>query len=389
MCAVNLGANVHEVNHLLGKELVEADLYRALVEHVNDHAVYMLDPEGVVVTWNEGAERIKGYKAAEIIGRKFDCFFTPEDRERGKPQEVLKAALRDGEYKAEEIRVREDGSRFWAHVVLQPLKDRDGNLIGFASSTGDVTEYRQVREELERARAAFGRSQKLEAIGEFAGRLAHDFGNLLMAVRLNLDCLRGQLSSASEAVLQAAIAEVERGSEAVRSILIFARHGSLETRVTDLKFEIEQMAGLLRQAIGQHSTLEIAIPRKLWPVKVNANQLELALLNLAINARDAMPEGGHYRIAAANVSLKGSPEGLAGDFVALSVVDSGSGMSSDVAAKAIEPFFTTKEEGKGSGLGLSQVYGFAKDCGGAMTLESAAGKGTTITIYVPRYVGKD
>lgn len=231
-------------------------------------------------------------------------------------------------------------------------------------------------------------AEKLETLGQVAGGFAHDFGNVLMAVHLNLESLRGQMrSETDEALLSSAIEEVERGSEAVRSLLIFARHGSLETQTIDAKSRIAQVAGLLQQAIGAHSVLETSIDPGLWPITVNANQLELALLNLAVNARDAMADGGTLRIAAANAQLAGFPQELSGDFVVISATDTGCGMSPEILAKAIEPFFTTKEEGKGTGLGLSQVYGFAKHSGGATTIESAVGRGTTVTIYIPRSVG--
>jgi len=229
-------------------------------------------------------------------------------------------------------------------------------------------------------------AEKLETLGQVAGGFAHDFGNVLMAVHLNLESLRGQMSrSSDEATLNSAIHEVERGSEAVRSLLIFARHGSLETQVIDPRSAIQLVTGLLQQAIGAHSVLETSIDPGLWPIKVNANQLELALLNLAVNARDAMPDGGTFRITAGNVHLDGIPEGLSGEFVVISASDTGCGMSPEILAKAIEPFFTTKEEGKGTGLGLSQVYGFAKHCGGTTTLESTVGHGTTVKIYIPRF----
>jgi two-component system, NtrC family, sensor kinase len=144
------------------------------------------------------------------------------------------------------------------------------------------------------------------------------------------------------------------------------------------------MSGLLRQAIGAHSTLDLSVEEHLWPIEVNANQLELALLNLAVNARDAMPEGGELRIAARNVILAGEPDGLSGEFIELSIADSGIGMPPEIAAKVFEPFFTTKVEGKGTGLGLSQVYGFAKNSRGTATMTSAPGHGATVTIYLPK-----
>lgn len=232
-------------------------------------------------------------------------------------------------------------------------------------------------------------AEKLEAIGRVTSGFAHDLGNVLMAVQMNLDLLRSDTSSEREEALHNAIAEVERGSQAIRSLMSFARRGSLDTEIVNTKPEIEQVARLLEQAIGSHSAMDLSIEEGLWPIKVNANQLELALFNLAINARDAMPDGGTLRVAARNVSLSGSPDRLIGDFVEISVSDTGCGMSPEIAAKAIEPFFTTKEAGNGTGLGVSQVYGFAKNCGGTMTLTSAVGRGTTVTIYIPKHSASD
>ena len=149
------------------------------------------------------------------------------------------------------------------------------------------------------------------------------------------------------------------------------------------------MKGVLQQAIGSHSKLELSIEDTLWSIEINANQLELALLNLAINARDAMPDGGKLRVVARNVALAGSPDGLTGDFVEIAASDTGTGMPSEITAKVFEPFFTTKDESKGTGLGLSQVYGFAKNCGGTATVTSALGHGTTVSIYIPRFAASN
>ena len=227
------------------------------------------------------------------------------------------------------------------------------------------------------------KAEKLEAIGQVASGFAHDFGNLLMAVQVNLDFVLGRVTGEAEESLRLAHAEVERGTEAIRSLMIFARQGSLETEIMDAKVRIDQMRPLLQQAIGAHSTLDMSIEDGLWPIEINVNQLELALLNLAVNARDAMPDGGKLRIAACNVALAGAPDGLTGDFVEISVTDTGTGMPPETASKVFEPFYTTKDEGKGTGLGLSQVYGFAKNCGGTATVTSAVGHGTTVAIYIP------
>jgi two-component system NtrC family sensor kinase len=226
-------------------------------------------------------------------------------------------------------------------------------------------------------------AEKLDAIGKVAGGFAHDFGNLLMAIQLNLDILGDRVASDAKEALDAIRAEVERGNEAIRSLMIFARRGSVETDIVDAKAPIEQMGRLLQSVIGTHATLELWCEDGLWPIEINPSQLELALLNLAVNARDAMRDGGKIRIAARNVSLTGAPSDLTGDFVEISVSDTGTGMPAEIASLAFDPFFTTKEVGQGTGLGLSQVYGFAKQAGGTATITSAVGQGTKVVIYIP------
>jgi two-component system NtrC family sensor kinase len=255
-----------------------------------------------------------------------------------------------------------------------------------------VRQWREAIDELSReadrrhlTERQLAQAEKLEALGKVAGGFAHDFGNILSAIRLNLDCLRGRLvSDEDEKTLEDSISETELGAQAVRSLLTFARHESLERDTIDLPALLRQTETLLRQAIGSISDLQLDVESGTWLVTTNTNQLELALLNLAVNARDAMPDGGRIRVATRNVVLNGTPEGLVGEFVAVSLSDTGAGMHPDIAKRAIEPFFTTKAEGSGTGLGLSQVYGFAKDCGGTLVIESAIGRGTTVTIYLPR-----
>jgi two-component system NtrC family sensor kinase len=260
-----------------------------------------------------------------------------------------------------------------------------------------VHQWREAIDELSReadrrhlTERQLAQAEKLEALGKVAGGFAHDFGNILSAIRLNLECLRGRLiSEEDEKALEDSISEAELGTQAVRSLLTFARHESFERDTIDLSVILQQIEALLRQAVGAISELHLDIEPGTWVVTANTNQLELAMLNLAVNARDAMPDGGKIRVATRNVVLNENPQGLVGEFVAMSLSDTGSGMPPDVVTRAIEPFFTTKAEGSGTGLGLSQVYGFAKDCGGTIVIESTIGRGTTVTIYLPRHVTTD
>lgn len=356
----------------------------------------MLDPKGVVTTWNAGAARITGYTAEEIIGRNFDCFYTLEDRERGKARQALEIAQREGKYEAEELRVRKDGSRFWAHVVLEPLRDEDGRLVGFANITRDVTQRVQAREELERTRAVPALSQKMEAIAHIAGGVAHDLNNVLTTVIGNLDLFlrRVQIEeAAARELLATAMRGAESGASLVAKLLACARMQVLEPRVTDLNRLVANSSPLLRSALGETAKLELVLAAGLWRTLIDPHLMESSLLNLVINSRDAMPSGGLVTIETANVSLDDdyarAHDTTPGQYVMLAVSDTGEGMSDDIRARAFEPFFTTKPTGRGSGLGLSQVYGFVKQSGGHINLYSEPGRGTSIKVYLPRLVADE
>lgn len=246
----------------------------------------------------------------------------------------------------------------------------------------------QVIAEGERRRAAeqqLHQAEKLEAIGQLTGQFAHDFGNVLSAIVLNLQPLRDSDGNPRIASgLRAAILAAKEGQKAVRSILGFVRPEPRHREIVAIGRALAEFEVLLRQALGSQSRLVFSIPPNTWPVRADPIQLELALLNLAVNARDAMPEGGTLRIAASNLHAEGEPKGLAGDFVAVSVSDTGTGIAPELLEKVFDPFFTTKSGENGTGLGLSQVNSFAADCGGATTIESAPGRGTTVTMYLPR-----
>ncbi|CAN5196202.1 hypothetical protein BH11PSE2_BH11PSE2_09440 [soil metagenome] len=249
-------------------------------------------------------------------------------------------------------------------------------------------ELRVQIEEREKAEEALRQSQKMEAIGQITGGVAHDFNNILMVASSGLDLLertddRVRRSRLTDGIRQA----VKRGADLTRQLLAFARRSALKPEVIDLGVQMEGMRVLLDRSLREDVTIEIHSAPDLWPVEVDAGQLELAVLNIAVNARDAMPQGGVITIAARNQPSL-AEHGLEGDFVRLSVTDQGEGMGPETLARAIEPFFTTKEVGKGTGLGLSQVYGFARSSGGDVTLESPPGHGATVSLYLPRSLCK-
>jgi PAS domain S-box-containing protein len=366
--------------------LLEAERsFRILVQGVTDYAIYMLDPDGRVTSWNAGAERIKGYAPREVIGKYFSRFHAPEDRDAGVPERALETARETGRYEAEGWRVRKDGSRFWASVVLDAIRDEDGQLIGFAKITRDMTEKRETQLKLEESREQLFRSQKMEALGQLTGGLAHDFNNLLTAILGAADLALRSIGDPEKLkrMIDGVRNSAQRGAGLTKQLLAFARAQPLEIRQIDLKSFFGDVTTLIRPSLRSNIELVTEISDQLWPVDADAGALELAILNLAFNARDAMSEGGTLRISAHNVVLSGEPDGLRGEHVALKISDSGVGMSAEVMERVFEPFFTTKSYGQGTGLGLSQVFGLTKQIGGGITVDSIPGKGSTFALYLP------
>jgi PAS domain S-box-containing protein len=361
--------------------------FRLLVEGVTDYAIYMLDPTGHIVNWNPGAQRTKGYARDEVLGQHFSLFYTSEDQSIGLPKKALAAAEQTGKYETEGWRVRRDGSRFWASAVINAIKDEDGELVGFAKITRDLTEKRAADERTRQA-------QKMEAIGHLTGGVAHDFNNLLTIIIGNLETLKRNLGGSSDADRLGRSAEnamrgARRAESLTQRLLAFSRQQPLDPKAIDLGRLITGMSDLLRRTLSERVTIETVLGGGLWPAHADPNQLELAILNLAVNARDAMPNGGKLTIETANVHLDetyaaGQAEVLPGQYVMLAITDNGCGMSADVKAKAFDPFFTTKDVGAGTGLGLSQVYGFVKQSRGHVKIYSEVGEGTTIKLYLPR-----
>jgi hypothetical protein len=360
--------------------------FRLLVQGVTDYAIYMLDPHGVVTNWNIGAERIKGYLPDEIIGQHYSLFFTEEDRQFGAPQRGLDTALREGRFASQGWRVRKDGSRFFASVVIDPIRSDTGTLIGFAKVTRDITESMEAQRDLESAREALFQSQKMESLGRLTGGIAHDFNNLLMAVVGALDLVRKRTPDDPRIIplLDNAIQGAQRGITLSQRMLAFARRQELHTELVDVPAMVRGMADLLRQSLGPRIDIDTRFPLTLKPVLADANQLELALLNLAVNARDAMPNGGSVTISAREHRVVAKDGALdPGFYVCLALTDEGEGMDQATLDQAMEPFFTTKGVGKGTGLGLSMVHGLAAQSGGRLVIRSEQGRGTTAELWLP------
>jgi PAS domain S-box-containing protein len=363
------------------KALYESEQrFRLLVEGIQDYAIYMLDTEGRVTNWNAGAQAIKGYAADEIIGEHFSRFYTEEDREAGAPENALATALGKGKFETEAWRVRKDGSRFFASVVIDPIFDETGQHVGFAKITRDITARRQAEEELEEARTSLFQAQKLQALGELTGGIAHDFNNLMTVIRGSVDLLRrGDLPQAKRDRYLAAIADTaDRAATLTNHLLAFGRRQALKPEVLDLNLRIDAFAEVLSRMLGSQLEIAVDLAPSLWPVEVDPTQLETALLNAAINARDAMPGGGRITLSTSNVTHDGR------EMVSIAVSDTGIGIPADVLSRVFEPFFTTKPIGKGTGLGLSQIHGFAAQTGGAAEITSRVGVGTSLRLFLPR-----
>ncbi|OOG41630.1 hypothetical protein B0E51_06705 [Rhodanobacter sp. C05] len=495
------------------------DLHRSernfalLVGSIVDYAIYMLDPEGNITNWNRGAERIKGYQAKEIVGKNFSCFYTAEDRAQNLPARALATALREGRYEAEGWRVRKDGSRFWASVVIDPIFD-EGSLIGFAKITRDATERRQneialieserqsrgiidtapdgfvqldetgcILEWNPRARMMFGwsreeavgcrlidlvappedrvrfaeylppslnvalspgdgkqvgavsregqklivelsisvlvmndgqrfnvfmrdltekvlieaqlrQAQKMEAVGQLTGGLAHDFNNLLQGIIGSLDLIQLRINAGRSAdigrFVAGALASANRAAALTHRLLAFSRQQPLDPKPINVNPLIASMEDLLRRTMGEQIQLEFDLATDLWSTLCDSNQLESALLNLSINARDAMPAGGRLIVCSHNENIDLTRAAklrdlVCGQYICIDVTDTGTGMPQEVIERAFDPFFTTKPAGQGTGLGLSMVYGFARQSNGHCEIRSKPGLGSMIRLYLPRH----
>jgi PAS domain S-box-containing protein len=366
--------------------LTEDGRYRLLVEAVTDYAIYMLDSNGIVTSWNPGAQRVKGYEEAEILGEHFSRFYTEEDRQNGEPQRALETAIRDGRFEKEGWRVRKSGERFWANVVIDAIHDDAGQLIGFAKITRDITEKRDAQIALEMAHASLFQLQKMEAVGQLTGGIAHDFNNLLTAILGSLEIARKRVDedASMTRLLDNAIGAAQRGAALTQRMLAFARRQELHLEAVDIPALVRGMTELLERSLGPSVMIETRFPLNLPWVSADSNQLEMALLNLAVNARDAMSEGGTIIVAARPETVAAGHSKLGpGTYVRLSVIDNGEGMDEVTLSRVMEPFFTTKEIGKGTGLGLPMVLGVAEQSGGQFCLKSQIGRGTTAELWLP------
>lgn len=368
--------DITERNAALSKVEASEKLFQTLVHGVTDYALYMLSPTGVVENWNIGGQRIKGYLPHEIIGQHFSRFYTPEDRANDKPARALQIAVDTGHYEEDGWRVRKDGSYFWASVVIDPILANDGSLIGFAKITRDITERKNAQDEIARVQKQLAEAQKLDALGHLTGGVAHDFNNLLMIITGNLHFLRKEVESEKGLrAFHSIQTATQRAGKLTKQLLTFARRQSVRPEAIDLAKSLMGLGDVLNSALGANVALRFDISDDVGDIFADPSEFETALLNLVINARDAMPAGGDLIISAKN-----GKDGR----VEIEVSDTGLGIPDDIAEKVFDPFFTTKSVGKGTGLGLSQVHGFAHQAGGDVILRSVLNRGTTFVIRLPR-----
>ncbi|MBP2230869.1 PAS domain S-box-containing protein [Azospirillum agricola] len=376
------------LNAELEARVAERTRERDRIWAVSQDLLCIADLDGVLLSVNPAWSRTLGWSDSEIVGRTATWMEHPDDHERSRRTVAGLAAGTPTLNYENRLRCRDGTYRWlsWAAVL-----DNDF-VYGVAR---DITAGKERDAELERAREQLRQSQKMEAIGQLTGGIAHDFNNLLQAMSgcLQLIGRRAGERPGVAPLIDAGRQAVDRGARLVQQLMAFARKQSLHPEPFDLRDRLLGMTGLLERALRADIQSSMDLAAGLWAVEADPTQFELAVLNLAVNARDAMPGGGHLVIAACNVTLGGAatggpgPDGLAGDFLRIRVTDTGTGMAPEVAAHAFEPFFTTKPVGKGTGLGLSQVYGFARQSGGTVMVDSAPGQGTTVTLLLPRATG--
>ncbi|MEE7476816.1 hybrid sensor histidine kinase/response regulator [Methylobacterium hispanicum] len=343
-------------------------------------------PDNPIIFANRAFLAMTGYAPEELVGR--NCrFLQGPETDRETIAEVRQAIAERREFATEILNYRKNGSTFWNALFVSPVYNAAGELVYYFGSQLDVSRRRDAED-------ALGQAQKMEALGQLTGGIAHDFNNLLQVIVGYVDILAsgladpgadtGRLTRATENIRQAA----ERATTLTQQLLAFARRQRLDGRAVNLNTLIAGMDEMAARSLGEAVRIELALAPDLWNCRVDPTQAEVALLNVLINARDAMEAGGTVRIATENRTVEAGDEGAfgalrAGRYVGVSVTDTGSGIAPNLLGRVMDPFFTTKEEGKGTGLGLSMVYGFAKQSGGAAQIESALGQGTTVRLFFP------
>ena len=365
--------------------------FQILIEGVPDYAIFVLDTAGRVASWNSAAQQMIGYATDEIMGKHFGIFYRPDERRAGEPNRALELAIQRGRHDVEGWCIRKNGTPFFITGSVTVIRDDNGELAGFANVIRDATERRDAQEKLIQAREQLAMAQKMEAIGKLTGGIAHDFNNLLMIIGGNAQTFKRLLDPKLPRAIEAIQTAAKRGESLTRQLLTFSRRQHLSPTVIDLAASVKNMRTMIESSLRGNIVYNEDVDTAVGPVEVDLAELELAIVNVAVNARDAMPNGGTFTLS---VRDSEAPEELRGDdtanaFVALSFSDTGMGIPPALLSRIFDPFFTTKEVGKGTGLGLSQVYGFAHQAGGTVRVDSEVGQGTTFTIYLPTCADKE
>jgi len=385
----NLAAQrLEAMNAQLEERVVERTRERDRIWGLSTDLMIVLDAEGSIVAANPAWETLLAWEESELVGTPFSRLLPSEEGGSGFPGTGEGA----GPLRSENRIRHKDGSFRWISWTVVPDE-------GYIHAIGrDVTAEREAAQALLKAEEALRQSQKMEAVGQLTGGIAHDFNNLLTGVIGSLDLIQVRIAQGrgdeTGRYIEAALSSAKRAAALTHRLLAFSRRQPLDPKPIDTNMLIASMADLLRRTIRETIELEERFAHRLWLTHCDAHQLENAILNLVINARDAMPDGGRIVIGTANLAIEDEQSAMQlglseGQYVVLSITDGGTGMSQDVIDKAFEPFFTTKPMGQGTGLGLSMVYGFVKQSGGHVRIESEIGRGTTVTIYLPRYRGSD
>jgi len=384
-----LADQLSELNATLAQRVEEKTRERDRIWNVSQDLLVVADRDGVWRTVNPACTRTLGWSEAELLNRTSEWLQHPDDGGMTRAQ-VNKLGGSEATVRFESRFRHKDGSYRWLSWTGVP----DQNHIYAVAR--DVTAEKAAAERLKVTEEALLQSQKMEAVGQLTGGIAHDFNNLLTGIVGSLDLLQTRLSQGRTdnvaRYINAAMTSANRAAALTHRLLAFARRQPLIPKSVDANQLVVSLEDLLRRTIGETIDLAIAAADDLWFTLCDPNQLESALLNLAINARDAMPDGGKLTIATSNARIEGviadSPALSPGDYICISVTDTGAGMSAEVAARAFDPFFTTKPIGQGTGLGLSMIYGFARQSGGHVTIDSKLGRGTSVRLYLPRHHGE-
>ena len=363
-----------------------SDIFFAAIETTRMPMI-LTDPkqaDNPIVFANHAFTSMTGYTPEEIVGR--NCrFLQGPETDRDTVAEVRESIQDHKEASVEILNYRKDGTSFWNALYISPVFSRAGELVYFFASQLDVSRRRD-------AEAALQQAQKMEAVGQLTGGIAHDFNNLLQVITGYMDSLKDQAAASQNARMVRQVGAVSeaanRAATLTQQLLAFSRKQKLEGRIVNLNQLVKGMSDMANRTLGDAIEFDYCLDAELWNTRIDPSQAEMALLNVMINARDAMPAGGAITVETVNRDLQHGDELLLvglnpGRYTQVSVTDTGTGIPEDVLKRVMEPFFTTKDEGKGTGLGLSMVYGFAKQSGGAVNIVSEIGRGTTVRLYFP------